>query len=252
MLTEQVCLDQPISAVLKWLVSADAAPRTPNEGNRLGLASTDPEDWLLWEVGARHGIRRALRPAEYLRHVVQTWPSSSPKTSSGKQRPDYFLELGSSDMRLDTGSCASLCPRRDLINAGPTGPSFTAPQAEMFHRVLTHDGEVAWTRVNVSVAQNELVVAHARGKYKPKRVALPTADLYEAAAQLAQGCPGRYVLVVRSQVPAGAGGAEKGQGLVVLGTKSGTVFEGLRNVVFSVRQKRVDLESREMRVRMGQ
>lgn len=235
-IAEHVCIDQPISAVLKWLVSTDSG--SANAGNRHALASTDPEDWMFWEICSALGLRRPVRQTEYLRHVVKSWPQNNPSSAL------FYLELGSSDMRLDISSCASLCPRRDILNAGPTGPSF---KCEMYHQVSAASAlrRAEWKKVTVEVADLELVVRHP--KYR-RRVTLPDSDLYEVAAPQAKGSPGKYVLATRSQRCPDMFVSARTDSLQLLSTNSGSSYNQLRNIMFSLRNRQVDLQSKELRI----
>lgn len=230
---EQLSVNQPALAVLKWLVSQE--PKGANTDNRFGLESSDPDDYMFWEVCASLGLRRPIRPTEYLKNVVDSWP---------KQSTNYYLEIGSSDARLDIASCASLCPRRDILSSGPTGPTF---HAEMYHQVSPPSGlrSATWKKVMVDVNEFELKLYCS--KYK-RAVGIPDSDLYEVSAHMSKSSPGKYILGLRSQKSPDMFENPRQDCMQILATNSGTTYNNLRNIIFSLRNQTVDKQSRDLRL----
>lgn len=230
---EQLSVNQPALVVLKWLVSQE--PKGANTDNRFRLDSSDPDDYMFWEVCASLGLRRPIRPTEYLKNVVDSWP---------KQSTNYYLEIGSSDARLDIASCASLCPRRDILSSGPTGPTF---HAEMYHQVSPPSGlrSATWKKVMVDVNDFELKLYCS--KYK-RAVGIPDSDLYEVSAHMSKSSPGKYILGLRSQKSPDMFENPRQDCMQILATNSGTTYNNLRNVVFSLRNQTVDKQSRDLRL----
>lgn len=84
-------------------------------------------------------------------------------------------------------------------------------------------------------------------KYK-RQVPLRESDLYEVTAKYLKGSPAKYVLAIRTQKSPDMFVNARHDSMQVLATNSASMYNALRNIVFSLRQQTVDRQSKEMRL----
>lgn len=198
------------------------------------LPSTDPNDFMLWEVCPSLGLRRALRSTEYLGLVHQTWPAVT----------SNYLQLDSYEERLNIASVAFLAPRRDIIqSAGPGGPTF---YARCYYQV----GK-SWKKVHIMLNNGTLTISrkppNERLSSKDVRTvsSISQFDIYEVAGSHGSH-PGRYTMAIRSQLQADVF-VDKKDCVHVFATDNSNDYTLFRNIVFTLRSQACDKEGREYR-----
>lgn len=219
---ESLSLNQSFSDLLKTIVIR----------HKHVLDSTDPDDYILWEVCPSLGLRRALRSTEYLSLVHESWPNVT---------SNYF-QLDSYDARLNVSSVAFLAPRRDIVqSAGPSGPTF---YAKCYYQV----GK-SWKKVHLVLNNGALTISRkSPGEQlssKDKRTVsqLSQFDIYEVAGNIGTH-PGRYIMAIRSQLRADIF-VDKKDCVHVFATDDSNDFNLFRNIVFTLRSQACDKEVRD-------
>ncbi|KAF5100327.1 hypothetical protein D0Z00_001295 [Geotrichum galactomycetum] len=141
----------------------------------------DADDYMVWEVCASLKLRRALRSKELVSHILATWPLGE---------CDWYLELDDAERRLDIGSVASLCPRRDIVSAAAAGAAGSDEGALEYKCIAMQRGSrlQRWRKVGISVHNHELTLtelssANTSTASSPRRyLDLRELDIYEVAA----------------------------------------------------------------------
>lgn len=221
---EAISLDQPISSIIKFLVS---------KHNSTILSSDDPDDFMLWEVCPTLGLRRALRNTEYIRFVFESWPSVS----------SNFLQIDSSESRLDISSVAFLSPRRDILQSGPSGPNY---YAKLHYQV----GPKSWKKCYVRIQNHQMIISRKNPSEnissRDKRVIqnLSEFDIYEIAADFVAKSPGKFIMAIRSQLTADMF-VDKKDSLYVFSTDNAADYSSFRNIIFTLRSHASDKIVRE-------
>lgn len=188
---------------------------------------------MLWEICPSLGLRRAVRSNEFLRFVHGSWPSVT----------SNYLQLDSSNSRLDVASVAFLVPRRDIIqSAGPSGPTFYA-------RCHYQVGPKSWKRVHLVLSNGSLTISRKSPaeqlKNKDKRTVsqISQFDLYEVVGTT-NAHPGRYLMAIRSQLR-GDIFVDKKDCVYVFATDDSNDYNVFRNIVFTLRSQMCEKEVRD-------
>lgn len=226
--TVSLTLDQSFADVVKTVVTSS---------NSI-LPTTDPDDYILWEVCPSLSLRRALRSTEYLSFVYKTWPAAT---------SNYF-EIDSYETRFDVFSIASLTPRRDIVqSAGPSGPTF---YTRCYYRV----GKT-WKRTHVLLHNGTLTISRkSPGEMltnKDKRTIsqISQFDIYEVTENFGPH-PGRYIMAIRSQLHADVV-VDKKDCLHMFATDDPNDYSTFQNIVFTLRSRACEKMVRDYKDRLS-
>lgn len=226
--TASLTLDQSFADVVKTVVNS------PNSN----LPTSDPDDYILWEVCPSLGLRRALRSTEYLSFVYKTWPTAT---------SNYF-QIDSYETRFDIFSIASLTPRRDIVqSSGPSGPTF---YTRCYYRV----GKT-WKRTHVLLHNGTLTISRkSPGEMltnKDKRTIsqISQFDIYEVTENFGPH-PGRYIMAIRSQLHADVV-VDKKDCLHMFATDDPNDYSTFQNIVFTLRSRACEKMVRDYKDRLS-
>ncbi|CAN6653807.1 hypothetical protein TRVA0_026S02124 [Trichomonascus vanleenenianus] len=205
--------DQQISQILEQLVSDHRYELTYEE--------TAASEYMLWEVCEEAKVRRPLRGQEFLRYIRESWEAVSMN----------YIDVTPSSHRLDSGSIASLVPRRDIINL-EDGPVY---HGKIYYRRPGGDWRKGWLDVTSGV----LALRKREGARELRQINLSEFDIYESTSSSGGPGKGLYWWCLRSQQSPDFF-MEKSDALIHMAVDSQTEYEILRNNFFSMRTQFVD------------
>ena len=184
------------------------------------------DEYMLWEVCPRLRIRRPIRSHEYIKHVRASWESAN--------QSQNFIEVGSSNKRLDVSSIAFLNPRRDLLNK-EHGPSFNG---KMYYWKNQSD----WKKCKIDIHNGNLTISKRDGSKDSRVLTINEFDLYENFTKL-HGQPASHAIIIRSQQSPDFF-MDKSDSVHFFAMDDGQDYELLRNILYSLRSQTVDRVSR--------
>lgn len=209
----------------------------------------DADDYMVWEVCASLKLRRALRSKELVTHILATWPLGD---------CDWYLELDDAERRLDVGSVASLCPRRDIVSAAAAGAAGSDEASLAYKCIAMQRGSrlQRWRKVGISVRNHELTLtelssANTSTASSPRRsLDLRELDIYEVAAGGSSNSSTPYLIGLRVQRNPNSFMDPKRDCVHVLSFPPENInpaedpavkaYNTIRNIAFSVRSAEVD------------